>query len=138
MTDLSFTKWAKAASIGARIRWLIEARGYKQNELAEKMELTQATISNWITGASRKPNAISLLKLSTALDCNPQWIVDGTGEPWQVNAVTKPVEQELLKSYRALTPQVQAALLDLLKTFCAMKSQTQAALIAVAKAMQKE
>jgi transcriptional regulator with XRE-family HTH domain len=88
-SDRSFAKWAKSATIGERIRWLIEARGYKQTELAAKMDLTQATISNWITGASRKPNAPSLLKLAAALQCNPQWVIDGTGDPWQMNKMTQ-------------------------------------------------
>lgn len=110
-SDRSFAKWAKSATIGERIRWLIEARGYKQTELAAKMELTQATISNWITGASRKPNAPSLLKLAAALQCNPQWVIDGTGDPWQMNRMTQESEQELLEAFRAMEPQAQAALI---------------------------
>jgi transcriptional regulator with XRE-family HTH domain len=110
-SDRSFAKWAKSATIGERIRWLIEARGYKQTELAAKMELTQATISNWITGASRKPNAPSLLKLAAALQCNPQWVIDGTGDPWQMNKMTQESEQELLEAFRAMDPQAQAALI---------------------------
>lgn len=110
-SDRSFAKWAKAATIGERIRWLIESRGYKQTELAAKMELTQATISNWITGASRKPNAPSLLKLAAALQCNPQWVIDGTGDPWQMNKMTEESEMELLDAFRAMDPQAQAALL---------------------------
>jgi transcriptional regulator with XRE-family HTH domain len=110
-SDRSFAKWAKSATIGERIRWLIEARGYKQTELAAKMDLTQATISNWITGASRKPNAPSLLKLAAALQCNPQWVIDGTGDPWQMNQMTQESEQELLEAFRAMEPQAQAALI---------------------------
>jgi len=107
----SFSRWAKSASIGERIRWLIEARGYKQIELAEKMDLTQASISNWITGHSRKPSAPSLLKLAAALDCNPQWIIDGTGDPWQMNTITESSEKDLLESFRKMDPGAQAALL---------------------------
>ena len=110
-TKGSFSEWSSSATVGDRIRWLIEARGYKQTELAEKMDLTQATISNWITGASRKPNAPSLLKLAAALNCNPQWIIDGTGDPWQMNAVTKDSEQELLQAFRDMDPAAQAALI---------------------------
>jgi len=107
----SFAQWSSSATVGDRIRWLIEARGYKQTELAEKMDLTQATISNWITGASRKPNAPSLLKLAAALNCNPQWIIDGTGDPWQMNMVNKDSEQELLQAFRDMDPAAQAALI---------------------------
>ena len=112
MSDsVTFQRWAKSASIGERIRWLIEARGYKQVELAEKMDLTQASISNWITGASRKPSAPSLLKLAAALECNPQWIIDGTGDPWQMSAIDSKSEQELLNAFRNMEPQAQAALI---------------------------
>jgi transcriptional regulator with XRE-family HTH domain len=107
----SFEAWARSATVGDRIRWLIEARGYKQIELAQKMDLTQATISNWLTGASRKPNAPSLLKLAAALQCNPQFIVDGTGDPWQMNVITRSSEQDLLESFRRMDPNAQAALL---------------------------
>lgn len=110
-SDGTFAKWAKSATIGERIRWLIEARGYKQTELAAKMELTQATISNWLTGASRKPNAPSLLKLAAALQCNPQWVIDGTGDPWQMNKMSQESEQELLEAFRDMEPQAQAALI---------------------------
>jgi transcriptional regulator with XRE-family HTH domain len=109
--DDTFKNWARSATVGERIRWLIEARGYKQTELAQKMDLTQATISNWITGHSRKPSAPSLLKLAAALQCNPQFIVDGTGDPWQMNVITKESEQDLLTSFRNMDPSAQAALI---------------------------
>lgn len=109
--DASFTKWAKSATIGDRIRWLIEARGYKQTELAAKMKIGQAAISNWITGASRKPSAPSLLRLAAALNANPGWIIDGTGDPWQMNQITQQSEQELLDAFRAMDPQAQAGLI---------------------------
>ena len=75
------------------------------------MDLTQASISNWITGHSRKPSAPSLLKLAAALDCNPQWIIDGTGDPWQMNTITESSEKDLLESFRKMDPGAQAALL---------------------------
>jgi transcriptional regulator with XRE-family HTH domain len=109
--DEAFQNWARHATIGERIRWLIEARGYKQTELAQKMDLTQATISNWLTGHSRKPSAPSLLKLAAALQCNPQFIVDGTGDPWQMDVITAESEQTLLSSFRNMDPAAQAALL---------------------------
>lgn len=109
--DESFKNWARSATVGERIRWLIETRGYKQTELAQKMDLTQATISNWITGHSRKPSAPSLLKLAAALQCNPQFIVDGTGDPWQMNVISEGSEQQLLESFRNMDPGAQAALM---------------------------
>ncbi len=81
-TDPSFIKWTKGVSIGDRIRWLIEARKLKQTEIAEKMGISQAAISNWITGSSRKPSAPSLVRLADVLGSNPTWIIYGEGTPF--------------------------------------------------------
>lgn len=69
--------------IGDRIRWAIEVRGYKQTEVAQKIGITQAAVSNWITGASRKPNALTLLRLCQAINVNPYWICFGEGDPFK-------------------------------------------------------
>ena len=107
----TFQRWAKSATIGERIRWLIELRGYTQVELAKKMGLTQASVSNWITGDSRKPSAPSLLKLAAALDANPHWIITGEGDPLQMQVIGKKAEEELLRAFREMDPQAQAALI---------------------------
>jgi len=75
------------------------------------MNLTQAAVSNWITGSSRKPSAPSLLKLAAALDANPQWIIVGEGDPFQMQAITKESEQELMQAFREMDPKAQAALI---------------------------
>jgi hypothetical protein len=54
--DPAFQSWAKKASIGDRLRWLLEYRKMKQTELAEKIDQTQASVSNVITQSSRKPS----------------------------------------------------------------------------------
>jgi transcriptional regulator with XRE-family HTH domain len=107
----AFQRWAKSATIGDRIRWLIEVRGYTQVELAHKMNLTQASVSNWLTGNSRKPSAPSLLKLAAALDANPHWIITGDGDPFQMQVIGKRSEEELLTAFREMEPQAQAALI---------------------------
>lgn len=107
----AFQRWAKSATIGDRIRWLIEVRGYTQVELADKMNLTQASVSNWLTGNSRKPSAPSLLKLAAALDANPHWIITGEGDPFQMQVIGKKSEEELLTAFREMEPQAQAALI---------------------------
>jgi transcriptional regulator with XRE-family HTH domain len=106
-----FRRWAASATIGERIRWLLEARGYTQVELASKMGITQSAISNWLTGASRKPNAPSLLRLAAALDANPHWVITGEGDPFQMQIVGKRAEEELIAAFRDMDPQAQAALI---------------------------
>lgn len=106
-------------TIGDRLRYLIEVRGYSQVELAKKIGLTQAAISNLVTDSSRKPSAPTLLKLAAALQANPDWILTGQGEPFEINVIGKSAEKELLRAFRN------------------MDAQAQAALIAAAKAMSK-
>ena len=98
-------------SIGERLRWLMEARGYKQVEIAQKVGVTQAAISNLVTDTSRKPSASTLLRLAAALDANPEWILTGEGDPYMVAPPSKEVEQEILSAFRALSREAQSALL---------------------------
>lgn len=98
-------------TIGDRIRYLRELQGYKQAELAMKAGITQAAISNLETDSSRKPSAPTLLRLAEALECDPQWLLDGIGEPKQERALNSSSENELLEAFRAMTPAARRALL---------------------------
>ena len=109
--DAAFLTWAKTASIGERLRWLIEIRGITQVALAEKIGLTQAAISNVVTNSSRKPSAPTLLKLAAALECSAEWIITGEGHPFEISTVGRKAEKDLLAAFRDMDPQAQAALL---------------------------
>ena len=80
-------------------------------ELAQKIELTQPAISNILTDSTRKPSAPTLLKLAAALQANPDWILTGRGEPFEVNTIGKHSEKELLAAFRDMDQQAQAALI---------------------------
>ena len=54
-----------------KIKMLIVARGYKQRWVAEQIGVTNTTISLWATNKVQ-PNAGSLIKLMTILDCTPE------------------------------------------------------------------
>lgn len=109
--DPAFQSWAKKASIGDRLRWLLEYRRMKQTELAEKIGTTQAAISNIATQSSRKPSAPTLLKMAAALQCSAEWIITGEGHPFEISVVGKRAEKELLAAFRDMEEQAQAALL---------------------------
>lgn len=98
-------------TIGDRLRYLIEVRGYTQVELAQKIELTQPAISNILTDSTRKPSAPTLLKLAAALQANPDWILTGRGQPFEVNTIGKSAEKELIAAFRNMDEQAQAALI---------------------------
>lgn len=108
--DKAFVQWAKGASIGERLRWLLEYRKMKQTELAEKIGRTQAAISNIVTDSSRRPNAETLLRLAAALECSAEWLIRGEGHPFEVSTVGRQSEKDLLEAFRALDPQAQSAL----------------------------
>ena len=105
------TKNFEKLSIGDRLRYLIEVRKYTQVELAKKIGVTQAAISNLVTDSSRKPSAPTLLKLAAALQANPDWIMTGQGEPFEMNIIGKRSERDLLEAFRNMDSQAQAALI---------------------------
>lgn len=98
-------------TLGDRLRYLIEARGYTQVELAAKIGLTQSAISNIVTNSSRKPSAPTLLKLAAALQANPDWILTGRGDPFEINVIGAQSEKELLAAFRDMDDQAKAALI---------------------------
>jgi transcriptional regulator with XRE-family HTH domain len=105
------TKNFEKLSIGDRLRYLIEVRGYTQVALAQKIGLTQAAISNIVTDSTRKPSAPTLLKLAAALQANPDWILTGEGDPFQMNTIGARSEQTLIELFRHLDYQSKAAIL---------------------------
>lgn len=109
--DPAFQSWAKKASIGDRLRWLLEYRKMKQTELAEKIGTTQAAVSNICTQSSRKPSAPTLLRMAAALQASADWIITGEGHPFEINVVGKRAEKDLLDAFRSMDEQAQAALL---------------------------
>lgn len=109
--DPAFQRWAKGASIGERLRWLLEAKGYTQVQLAEKIGRTQASISNLITTSTRRPNAETLLRMAAALECSAEWLVRGEGHPFEISTVGKKAEKDLIEAFRGMDMQAQAALL---------------------------
>ena len=92
-------------TIGDRLRWVMEVCDVSQVSLAAQIGVTQSAISNVVNGQSRKPSAPTLLKLSSVLNCNPSWILDGQGEPFVSQ------EMELLQLLRKASPELHAALL---------------------------
>jgi transcriptional regulator with XRE-family HTH domain len=109
--DPAFQSWARKASIGDRLRWLLEVREYTQVQLANKIGRTQASISNLITTSTRRPNAETLLRMAAALECSAEWLVRGDGHPFEVSTVGKKSEKDLLDAFRNMEPQAQSALL---------------------------
>lgn len=98
-------------SIGDRLRWLMEAREIKQTELAERCGITQSAISNIVTDSSRRPSAPTLMKICAELRCNPQWVLDGEGDPYGWAPVTSESQVELLNLFKSMPESAKLTLL---------------------------
>jgi transcriptional regulator with XRE-family HTH domain len=126
--DPAFTAWARSATVGERLRWLLEHRGMSQVDLARTMKnlssndpqnlpkqsraaTTQSAISNVVTNASRKPNAPTLLRMAAALQASPEWIMTGDGHPFETSTISRKTERDLLGLFRDMTPAAQEALI---------------------------
>ena len=83
----------------------------KQTELAEKVGITQAAVSNIATTASRKPSAPTLLRMAATLQASAEWMMTGEGHPFEINVVGKRAEKDLLDAFRHMDEQAQSALL---------------------------
>lgn len=111
-------------SIGDRIRYLLEKREMKQTELADKCGITQAAISNIVSaapGSTRKPSAPTLIAMCDALQANPDWVLSGKGDPFEINVITRKSEKELITIYRRLEPPQQNAVLATAKALLGEK-----------------
>lgn len=93
---------------GERLRWLLEVREISQSELGRRIGLTQSAISNLVTDNSRKPSAPSLLLIAAELQCNPQWVLDGKGDPFAWRVITDADRLDLLTAYDGLSTEAKA------------------------------
>ncbi len=106
-------------TLGGRLKWLREARKMTQVQLAAKVGITQASISEIERGRSHAPSAPNLLRLAAALEASPLWLVSGEGDPVTYIASDDKVTAqaaELALIYENLTPEAQAALMAIAKT----------------------
>lgn len=83
----------------------------KQTELAEKIGITQAAVSNIVTTSTRKPSAPTLLRMAAALQASADWIITGNGDPFEISVIGADSEKELIEAFRNMNVQAQSALI---------------------------
>lgn len=66
-------------AVGNRIKNLIDLKKLTQKEVAEKLDITEATLSRYITG-QRKPTGDTLIQLSNILETTIDYILKGEKE----------------------------------------------------------
>jgi len=93
-------------TFGERLRELRKARGYTQEQLANKIGVAKTTITGYEKN-NREPNVLTITKLAQALDVsgNELICVATTDAPILARS---PDEITLLRDYRRLTPQGKA------------------------------
>lgn len=64
-----------------RIRFALEASKKKPTDLAKYIGISESAISQWINGPTKTINSMHLLKVSSFLSVNPQWLASGEGTP---------------------------------------------------------
>ena len=98
--------------IGEYIKEIMIENGLSQTQLAQILNVSQKTISNWLNGVD-KPNAASLLAIYEKFNITPNEILNiNTNEE---QAQQYPIdEQMLLRAYRAMTPGKKQALFQML------------------------
>lgn len=103
-------------TLGSRLNWLLQEKQMSQVALAKAIGISQAAISNIRIDDTRKPSAVTLMGIAEALNCNPNWLLDGKGDPWKWAPVTAESERDLLTMFRALTEIQKTTILALIRT----------------------
>jgi transcriptional regulator with XRE-family HTH domain len=90
-------------SMSARIKEARQARGWSQQELAERVSVSQPTIVHWEQG-THTPRHLALARLADALGVSRQWL-QGDGDGIDARSIDKSVAAPALispqKSYLA-------------------------------------
>lgn len=77
LDSLKLSDAERRKRFGTRIKLLRQALGLKQEQLAEKLNLTPQALSVYESGR-REPSLKNLIALSRALETTPNWLL---GEP---------------------------------------------------------
>jgi ribosome-binding protein aMBF1 (putative translation factor) len=68
-------------SMGERIRRMREQKDWSQAELARRMEMNRATLSQWENGRITGMRPVALIRLCHLLGCTPKYLVFGRNPP---------------------------------------------------------
>lgn len=69
----------KYPTIAMRFSDILNLRGLRARDLAEKAKMTEGAISHYVNG-NRAPGNKTAKKLAEILDCNPLWLMDLSNE----------------------------------------------------------
>lgn len=78
------------ASIGQRLRTLIEEKGYTPYFVSQKTGISESTLSRILNNASKKPNIKNSEVLAQFFNVSLEWLLNGTGEVNSFESSTAP------------------------------------------------
>lgn len=90
-------------------------RGLTQKELGQLVGVTESAVALWENG-KRKPNYERLLKLSEALDCSVNDLVDYTANYEDLDLKDMPEITMIARAGAKMTPEKRQDMLKILKT----------------------
>lgn len=64
-----------------RIQYILDSEGIKQAELARRLGITRATISEWMKGRSKSPRMETPFLIESRLGYSARWVATGEGDP---------------------------------------------------------
>ena len=80
-----------ATSLSERIRRAMERKGMRPAELARRVGISRASVSDWMSGKTKSLDGENLLRAAEALSVSPRWLQTGFGKedlaPAQVSDV---------------------------------------------------
>jgi transcriptional regulator with XRE-family HTH domain len=109
--------------VGKRIRKLREDRKLTQDQVAEVLGVTQGAITALELWKSKRPAALTLIKLAKYFDVDAEWLLTGKGHIAPATSLS-PDEGELLVTFRALSPGGQAYAMEWMRNLFAQERRT--------------
>lgn len=107
---------ADPRTLAGRVQLLREAREWTQAQLAKESGLSQATVANIERGKTTGGLALTIAKIASALNVDPEWLRTGKGQPINLQSDT---ETDLLTVFRQLSPSNRAVAIGMLKVMAA-------------------
>lgn len=96
-----------------KIKELRTSKGYNQIQLAQILEVSQTSVSNWESG-KYLPETDKLLKMSEIFDASVDYILGKSKyyypEDFGKDSVITTEERQILEAYRKLTPELQKSI----------------------------
>lgn len=111
----------KLTTLAARIRWLREQRNMSAAELCRATKtqtmppIRQPSLWAIENGQTKEIKADTLFRIAAALQANPMWIKDGTGEPFGLSVAGNVDDTVAMNLYKELSSDKKQMILAAIK-----------------------